>query len=130
MLNGSCLCGTVRYEISARVRNLSNCHCTQCQKAHGAAFGTYAQADKRAFRFTSGEDMVSCYRSSKNVTRTFCGLCGSTLQFIDGNTPYLNIAVGTLDDAIDEHVAEEIWCSEKASWLNPAAEIESHQKNR
>ena len=129
MLKGSCLCGTVQYEISAQLSNLSNCHCIQCQKAHGAAFGTYARVDKRAFRFTNGEDIVSCYRSSKNVTRTFCGLCGSTLQYIDGNTPYLNIAVASLDDPIEETVTEEIWCSKKAPWLDPSAAIKSYPEN-
>ena len=129
MLNGSCLCGAVKYEVSAQLGEISHCHCTQCQKAHGAAFGTYAQADMRAFRFTEGEESVSCYRSSKNVTRTFCGVCGSTLQFIDGQTPYLNLALATLDDPIDEKVTAEIWCKEKASWWDHTMAIDSYDGN-
>jgi hypothetical protein len=42
MLVGSCLCGTVRYELRATIESLCHCHCIMCQKAHGAAFGTYA----------------------------------------------------------------------------------------
>ncbi len=126
MLKGSCLCGAVRYEISARLGEISHCHCRQCQKAHGAAFGTYAQVDKRAFRFSSGEQDVTCYRSSKNVTRTFCGICGANLQFIQDEMPYLNIVLASLDDAINEKATVEIWCREKASWWDHTMTIESH----
>lgn len=129
MLKGSCLCGEVRYEITANITGLSHCHCTQCQKAHGAAFGTYGRADKRAFRFTEGEENVSLYRSSKNVARSFCGICGSTLQYIDGNTPYLNLAIATLDDPVDKAVNVEIWCSEKVDWLEPSQPMVSHDKS-
>ncbi len=126
MLKGSCLCGTVRYEISAQLGKIGHCHCTQCQKAHGAAFGTYARVDKRAFKFSAGENEVGLYRSSKNATRTFCGICGSTLQFIDNKTPYLDIALATLDDPIDEKVTIEIWCQEKVSWWDHGMTIDSY----
>ena len=42
MLKGSCLCGGIRYEIDAELKAVSNCHCGQCRKASGAAFGTGA----------------------------------------------------------------------------------------
>lgn len=126
MLRGSCLCGVIQYTISADISGMSHCHCKECQKAHGAAFGTYGRADKRAFRFTEGEDSLGMYRSSKNVTRTFCTLCGSTLQFIDGTTPYLNFAIATLDDPINDIIDVEIWCKERASWLPLDSSMSSH----
>ncbi len=129
MLKGSCLCGAIKYEVSTPISSITHCHCTLCQKAHGAAFGTYARADKHAFTFTQGEENVSCYRSSKNVTRTFCGVCGSTLQFIDGKTQYLNFAIATLDDHIDDKVTAEIWCRDKASWWDHTMTIDSYDEN-
>ena len=38
MLKGSCLCGGIRYEIDAELGPVTNCHCSQCRKAAGAAF--------------------------------------------------------------------------------------------
>ena len=47
MIRGSCLCGGIRYEIDGRLHDTQNCHCRMCQKAHGAAFATYAAVDPR-----------------------------------------------------------------------------------
>lgn len=41
-LEGSCLCGAVRYQVDGPPKRVAHCHCTLCQKHHGAAFGSYA----------------------------------------------------------------------------------------
>jgi hypothetical protein len=81
MIRGSCLCGDVRFEIVWRPQSGSHCHCSMCRKAHGAAFGTYAAAKAAEFRFVSGEDRITRYRSSAEVVRAFCARCGSTLPW-------------------------------------------------
>ncbi len=77
MLSGSCLCGAVSYEIDAPIESASHCHCSQCRKAHGAAFATYGKVRREAFRYVAGADAVAEYHSSPGVTRTFCRHCGS-----------------------------------------------------
>ena len=37
-IQGSCLCGTVRYEIGAPFTAMLSCHCSMCRKHHGAPF--------------------------------------------------------------------------------------------
>ncbi len=37
-MQGGCLCGKVRYTISAEPVFTGVCHCTDCQKATGSAF--------------------------------------------------------------------------------------------
>jgi hypothetical protein len=76
MLSGSCLCGGVRFEITGPLDRATHCHCSMCRKAHGAAFGSYGGLQVRDFRWTSGEELVAAYRSSPEVTRTFCKRCG------------------------------------------------------
>lgn len=82
MIRGSCLCGSVRYEIRVSLSRITHCHCSQCRKPHGAAFGTYATVNRADFTFITGEGDVTSYASSPGVLRTFCKRCGSTLQFI------------------------------------------------
>lgn len=53
MLSGSCLCGAVSYEIDAPIESASHCHCSQCRKAHGAAFATYGKVRREAFRYVA-----------------------------------------------------------------------------
>lgn len=35
-LTGGCLCGAVRYSISAPLKNVIACHCSHCRKISGA----------------------------------------------------------------------------------------------
>ena len=39
-LAGGCMCGALRYEVSAPPLMIYNCHCTNCQKIGGTAFNT------------------------------------------------------------------------------------------
>ena len=45
MLEGSCLCGSIRYEIQGKLGPSLHCHCVQCRKASGASFATNASVD-------------------------------------------------------------------------------------
>ena len=55
MYKGSCLCGEVKYRILSEPAKVSHCHCTMCQKQHGAAFATYASVKKEALEYTQGQ---------------------------------------------------------------------------
>jgi hypothetical protein len=117
MLSGSCLCGAVRYEVSGSLDRLTHCHCSQCRKAHGAAFGSYARVKRAEFRFVTGEDDVASYASLPGVRRTFCQRCGATLQFIRESRPdVFSLAVGTLDSDPGIRPSHHIFVGSKAPW--------------
>ena len=115
-VRGSCLCGCVRYEVEGRIGDLSHCHCSMCRKAHGAAFGTYGKVAWEGFRITSGEHLVKTYRSSADVSRTFCANCGAALQFIRDGKAGFGLAVGTLDSDCEARATAQIWTRDKAPW--------------
>ncbi len=71
MIRGSCLCGAIRYEIDGLMGPAGHCHCTMCQKAHGAAFGTYAEVKIENLKIVSGAEVIMRYRSSPGIERTF-----------------------------------------------------------
>lgn len=117
-LQGSCLCGKVRYEVSSALSRISHCHCSMCRKVHGAAFGTYATVEPGGFRWAQGQEHVRSYRSSPGIARTFCGECGSTLQFVvDGHPPKIDITLGTLDGDPGVRPAYHIFVGSKAPWF-------------
>lgn len=117
MHQGSCLCGAVRYEISAPITLVTHCHCSMCRKAHGAAFGSHATIAREKFRFTAGEDSVTRYASSPGVERSFCAHCGSTLQWSSDRRPDdIAIAAGTLDTPLAPPPQRHIYTDSRASW--------------
>lgn len=122
MHSGSCLCGAVKYEIDAPIESATHCHCSQCRKGHGAAFGTYGNVRWSSFRWVQGEDSVARYHSSPGVTRTFCRNCGSTLQWYSENAhpDWVSIALGTLDSPLGPIPQKHIYPKSKADWYDIA----------
>jgi hypothetical protein len=81
MSKGSCLCGSVTWETHAEPYAMYNCHCRMCQKAHGAAFGTYCFFREGEVRWTGGTDKIAHYRSSEILVRSSCDVCGSVVPY-------------------------------------------------
>ena len=118
MIRGSCLCGSIRYEVRGPLGPASHCHCSMCRKAHGAAFGTYSRVQRSDFVLVSGAEDIASYQSSPEVTRTFCRRCGSTLQFIRATRPNtFALALGTLDDDPGVRPSMHIHVESKVPWL-------------
>jgi len=114
---GSCLCGTVRFELSGPPTDLLHCHCRMCQKAHGAVFATFARVPHEAFRIVAGEAYVACYRSSEHCTRTFCSVCGSSLQFLRDGRGDFGLAVSALDRPPEPQSIRDVCTDTRVAWL-------------
>ena len=98
MLRGSCLCGSVRYEINGELGAVTNCYCSLCRKMSGSAFSSGSTIPKASFRFVSGEDLLKEWESSPGYHRVFCGRCGSPiLKRKDKDPEHLRFRPGTLD---------------------------------
>lgn len=130
MIQGSCLCGQVRYEIHGSLGPVTHCHCSQCRKAHGAAFGTYARVQRADFKLLSGERDIVSYGSSPGVQRTFCGRCGSTLQFVRESKPEsFALALGTLDTDPGVRPQQHIFVGSKAPWYEIADQLPQQEEH-
>ena len=127
MLRGSCLCKEVQFEIDGRLLRASHCHCSMCRKAHGAAFGSYGAVKADDFRVTSGAELITRYRSSPDVARTFCARCGSTLQFLRESKPEIVfVTLGVLDDDPGVRPASHIFVGSKAPWFEITDTLPQH----
>jgi hypothetical protein len=97
MSTGSCLCGTVRYEIDGPFNAMVNCHCSMCRKEHGSVFVTWAVAPAEGFRWLAGEDNVGTFASSPNGARSFCRTCGSPLPTVMSGMAVVAAPAGNLE---------------------------------
>lgn len=81
----SCFCGAVRYEVSADPVDAKICHCTTCQRLHGAPMQWAAIFHKRHVRFTAGLENLVFYNSEQNrperilPCKVRCGKCGTPI---------------------------------------------------
>jgi len=119
MLKGSCLCGGIQYEIEAELGPVTNCHCSQCRKASGAAFASNASVSSAAFCFLTGAELLREWESSPGVKRCFCGRCGSPiLKRHDARPETVRLRLGTLDTDPRVKPSRHIYVASKAPWVD------------
>lgn len=78
--SGGCLCGAVRFELSAPAEAAGYCHCTRCQKRTGSAASAQARIDGRTFELTRGDRQLKAWRHPHGgFEKCFCAECGAHL---------------------------------------------------
>ena len=97
---GGCLCGAVRYRLSARPLAVNACHCTACKKLTGATNLLMILAAREAF---DHQGRTESYRrlapSGREIDIVRCAKCGVRMWHEPLSAPQLVfVAVGTLDD--------------------------------
>src|SRR5688572_25172547 len=98
---GGCACGAVRYEATGEPRRIAVCHCKDCQRRTGSAFGVACYFPRASVRLLGGETRTFERRSDagRRVTLRFCERCGTTVLWdIEVVPDLVGIAAGTLDD--------------------------------
>jgi hypothetical protein len=96
-VTGGCLCGAVRFRVTAKPLAAYYCHCTMCQRNGGGSFMVGATVPIESFAFTKGEPKA--YESSPGFVRLSCVRCGSALGMQAKNDPKLaDFSLGCLDD--------------------------------
>jgi hypothetical protein len=97
-LQGGCLCGAVRYEISAPFSSAGYCHCTHCQRRTGTASSANARVPREGFRLLQGEQQLRSFQAPEGIPKLFCSNCGSALfSGAPLSDPEVAVRLGTLD---------------------------------
>ena len=119
MVTGICLCGAIKYEIISLLQFARNCHCSMCRKITGTAFATWVYVEGNNFRWVEGEAQLGKYQSSSEVTRTFCKMCGSTMQYVAKQTfqDAFGLALGTVDGDPGCKPMRHVMVDSKAPWF-------------
>jgi len=125
-MQGSCLCGAVRYEAVALAGPIQHCSCTTCRKAHAAAFSSGAPVRHADFRWLAGEALLRFFESSPGKRRHFCSVCGSQVYTQIAGRDTLTLRVATLDTDPGQVPERHIWMSQAAPWLHDGPDVPSY----
>ncbi|KZP31811.1 hypothetical protein FIBSPDRAFT_944877 [Athelia psychrophila] len=84
-IEGSCLCGGTKVKVENEEHDTQAgyiiCHCNDCKQTSGSAFSTNILAKDVNITVTGlNQDYVSKAASGRDVTRTFCSKCGSSIS--------------------------------------------------
>lgn len=117
MIQGHCECGLVSFEADCKISDFSHCHCSQCRRLHGAAYVTFAEVETGKFRYVTGKDKISIYKSSPGCTHEFCMNCGSNILVATKSYPgFLYLSMGVVTGNPDHPAAYHEFVGSKAPW--------------
>ncbi|MBK1656286.1 GFA family protein [Allochromatium vinosum] len=120
---GSCLCGTVKFEVQGDFDSFYLCHCRHCQKDTGSAHAANLFSQSAKLTWKSGADAVTSFTLQGTLhSKSFCKLCGSALP----NTQIpglLVVPAGCLDTKVSISPTAHIFTSNKAAWDAELGEV-------
>jgi hypothetical protein len=121
MLQGSCLCGGVRFQLKTVNYPFELCHCTRCRKAGGSAFLPECAVLTADFEWIAGRELVRKFelpvrKEPPAYSRVFCSVCGCLVPDPDASGEWMGIPVSALDDEIEIVPQRHIFVEHKAKW--------------
>lgn len=121
MIQGSCLCGGVRFEIEQAVGPFELCHCSRCRKVSGSAFVAGLGVRTKDFRLVQGAELIRTYDAPilerpPAYRTSFCSRCGSPVPNPDPESEWFEIPAGLLDGDPELRPDKHIFIEDKAEW--------------
>lgn len=115
MIDGSCLCGAVRFRLTAPPTLMGTCHCSRCRKA-GAS--TIVFVKRESLDWVQGRDRVALFQPGApyKYGRCFCRDCGTSLGEILSEEESFPIAADALDGDPGIRNAFHEFVAEKPAW--------------
>ncbi len=113
---GSCLCGSVKFEVTPPFAAFRYCHCSRCRKASGAAHAANAFLPEKQFRWLAGESLTKRFNlpGAKRFAVAFCSQCGTRVPHKTGEN--MLIPAGLLDGDPGARPEHSIFWKSKAAW--------------
>lgn len=118
---GSCLCGDLRFTATLPSKWMAHCHCTLCQRAHGAGVVTWVGFEASQVGIDDPQARLQWYESTPGAERGFCRRCGSTLFFRSTRWPgELHVVRSNFDTPLDREPQLHVFYDTHAPWLPTA----------
>ena len=99
-IDGTCLCGQIKFEANVDPETTTICHCTDCQINSGTAFGYVVGASNDSFNLLKGELSFYIKLADSGAKRelAFCGKCGTRIYAKpeNGKSGFFGLRVGTI----------------------------------
>ena len=116
----SCACGQLRITCVGEPQIVALCHCLDCQRRTGSAFGISAFFLRDRI---SSEGRTRTYRRSSDsgraVTFHFCPDCGSTVFWEPERMPAaIAVAAGCFADPSFPAPTQSVWEERRHPWVN------------
>ena len=116
-VTGGCLCGAVRFEVTAQPALAGYCHCTRCQRRTGTAASAQVGIDGTTFRLLSGAEHVGGWLPpAGGMEKCFCRECGAHLFSRHPERSNMSIRMSAFDSDPGVRPSYRQYVAYAASW--------------
>ena len=115
-----CHCGALALICEGEPRKVSICHCLECQRRTGSAFGVAVFYERERVTVTQGAPRAFARESASGspVTFHFCPDCGSNVYWEPARLPGLvAVALGAFADPAFPAPDQAVFMRDKHHWL-------------
>jgi len=129
-LQGSCLCGAVKYEVVGKATRFYHCHCSRCRKATGTGHASNLFLQPGTLSWLGGQELVTSFKVPQAVrfANTFCKTCGGRLPRQAAGSDLVMIPAGSLDDEAPIRPQAVIFAGSRAGWSCVDAEMPAYSQ--
>ena len=121
-MTATCACGQASITVDALPSMHGVCHCTNCKRRTGSAFGISAYFDRTAVVQQRGETKTYTFHhtaQNHDQERHFCSHCGTTLFWFVSSVPEkIGIAGGCFADAGLPEPSYSVTDWKRESWVS------------
>lgn len=115
-MKGSCLCGTVVFELSEKPSLFYRCHCSLCRKQSGVGYNPATIVKGNEFRWIKGEDCIISWSKTTGYRTDFCSVCGSTVPNPFRDMTYVWLPVGLMNEELNLQCAGDFCTDDAMPW--------------
>ena len=126
-LSDGCLCGAVRYTVSADFIFSGKCYCEDCRRGGTSGHNSVYAVPEPSVNVTGKlTEFTKNGGSGQPITRRFCPVCGSKVATTAAAMPGVTLlSASSLDDP-EKFVSQmSIFTSRAPSWDRPPADVPS-----
>lgn len=125
----SCCCGRLALQASGEPVAVSVCHCLDCQRRTGSAFGAQARfLDEQLQIQGEAKTYARTGDTGSKVTFSFCPDCGTTLFWNPEKLPgQTTVALGAFADPdFTDELSYSVYNTRRHRWVKALAAAEDH----
>lgn len=120
-ITGGCFCGQITYAATIDPAQVFICHCTDCQRNSGTAYGVVVSVAPGQFHLSSGR-LKTCDKvaDSGNIrVLAFCPDCGTRIHATSKGDPqgFMGLRLGTVDQRAQLTPAAQVFCRSALGWV-------------
>ncbi len=132
-VTGGCFCGHVTYAATVDPEQVYICHCSDCQRHSGAAYGVVVGVVERRFRLLSGTLKTFDKVADSGTVRAlaFCPECGTRIHATSVGDPdgFMGLRLGTVHQRDRLTPTAQAFCRSAQGWVTDLRSIPRFEGN-